>query len=130
MELWLYVDNKSVFDSVTGTEVVCKDASMKLHALYLRQMLDLGMVKCIVWIDTRDMLADGLTKGKVSRHALNNTCNTGHWIRVHIDTSKTWTAQKTTTTQYATQPPPQHTPPFQPVNSEAGAPTQRTRNFQ
>jgi len=97
LPLTLFVDNMSLFQSVTGTEVVCKDAAMKLHALYLRQMLDRGMVTTLTWIDTRDMLADALTKGKISRDALMDACNNGRWILNHYDITKTW--QSTPTTQ-------------------------------
>ena len=90
LPLTAFVDNMSLFDFVTGTEVVCKDAAMKLHALYMRQLLDRGMVTTLTWIDTRDMLADALTKGKISRDALMGACNNGRWILQHYDPTKTW----------------------------------------
>ena len=34
-------------------------------------MLDTGVLKVFIWFDTRDMFADGLTKGSVDRKALH-----------------------------------------------------------
>ena len=41
-----------------------------MSCTFLREMLDNGVVSALVWLDTRDMLSDGLTKGAVSRDAL------------------------------------------------------------
>ena len=38
---------------------------MLIHALKLKQLLKLGTVSRLFWIDTRDMVANGLNKGIV-----------------------------------------------------------------
>ena len=40
------------------------------HVLWLREMHIKGLIQDIVWTDTRDMYADGLTKGIIKRDAL------------------------------------------------------------
>ncbi len=40
--------------------------------LYLRELLDAGVLKALTWQDTRDMISDGLTKGAVDRKALHD----------------------------------------------------------
>eukprot|EP00972_Heterocapsa_arctica_P033628 4948457-Heterocapsa_arctica.AAC.1 len=41
-----------------------------VHCLKLREFLDAGMLKVVWWIDTLDMLADGITEGSVDRTAI------------------------------------------------------------
>ena len=66
----LYVDAKSVFAVVTATFAKTPaEKSLLCHVQYLRELLDKDVLQQIVWIDTRDMYADGLTKGAVQRTA-------------------------------------------------------------
>ena len=44
--------------------------SLLCHVQFLRELLDHGVLAAIVWLDTGDMLSDGLTKGAVPRDAL------------------------------------------------------------
>ena len=46
--------------------------SLLAHIHYLRELLDRAVLEELWWADSRDMLADGLTKGAVNREALNN----------------------------------------------------------
>ena len=41
------------------------------HLAHLKEGIDLGIIKRFVWTDTRDMLADGLTKGSIDRAVLH-----------------------------------------------------------
>ena len=69
MELCL--DARSVFDAVTASTVkVPADKHLFLHVLKLREFLDTKQLARLWWIDTRMMLADGMTKGSVDRAAL------------------------------------------------------------
>ena len=45
----------------------------------MKELLVLGVIKHLTWIDTFDMLSDGLNKGLVSRAALLLTAFTGQW---------------------------------------------------
>ncbi len=72
----LYFDALSVFASVTATFIKTPaDNGVLVHCLYLRELLDNGVLKALIWQDTRDMIADGLTKGAVDRKALHNAMN-------------------------------------------------------
>ena len=64
----LYLDAKSVYSAITAS-VTKKPAEKSLltHVLYLRELLDAKVIQFLAWIDTRDMAADGLTKGAVGR---------------------------------------------------------------
>jgi hypothetical protein len=84
LSIVLAIDNMAVFKSVSGFEVVCNDLSMRLHALQLRHYLDRLIVDPLLWIDTRDMLADALTKGKIRRDAINDAFNNGRWTLQHL----------------------------------------------
>ena len=67
----LCVDAKSVFAAVTATFIKTPaEKSLLCHIQYLRQQLDRKVLTSLLWLDTRDMGADGLTKGAVSREAL------------------------------------------------------------
>ena len=80
----LYVDAKSIFAAITAVFIKPPaDKSLLVHVQYLRELLDFCILKAIIWIDTRDMLADGLNKGAVSRKALLKALTQGVWIVVH-----------------------------------------------
>ena len=67
----LYVDAMSVFAAVTAVFVKTPaEKSLLCHVQFLRELLDYGVLAAIVWLDTRDMCSDGLTKGAVPRDVL------------------------------------------------------------
>ena len=67
----LYLDAMSVFAAVTAVFIKTPaEKSLLCHIQFLRELLDHGVLAAIVWLDTRDMWADGLTKGAVQREAL------------------------------------------------------------
>ena len=75
----LYIDALSVFAATTATFVKTPaENGVLCHLLFLRELLDHNVLHAFVWCDTRDMLADGLTKGAVDRAAIhavmNGTC--------------------------------------------------------
>ncbi len=64
-------DAKSVFDAINASDVNDpQESPLKLHVIALRDKLERGILKRLWWSDTRDMLADGLTKGGIPRDAL------------------------------------------------------------
>ena len=68
----LAIDAMSVFAATTASNV--KEPAEKAlynHVLYLRELLDNDVLEAFWWIDTRDMAADGLTKGAVERTILH-----------------------------------------------------------
>ena len=67
----LYVDALSVYAAVTATFIKTPtEKSLLSHIQYLRELLDRKVLRAMSWIDTRDMLSDGLTKGSVARDLL------------------------------------------------------------
>ena len=68
----LVVDAKSVYAAVTASFLKTPaDKSLLSQVQYIRELLDGHVLQAIVWADTRDMEADGLTKGSVGRGALH-----------------------------------------------------------
>jgi hypothetical protein len=67
----LVTDAMSLFQS--ATTMVAKmpsEKSVALHLFWLRELIAKQIIGGITWCDTRDMTADGHTKGSVSRDAL------------------------------------------------------------
>ena len=90
----LVVDALSFHAAVTASNVkVPAEQSLVVHLRWLRSLLDAGVLSRMVWCDTRDMLADGMTKGAVDRVALHDAMD-GLWRISHE--LKTWTSPLTT----------------------------------
>ena len=67
----LYIDAYSVYAAITATFIkMPADNGQLVHLHFIRELLDNGVLKAMAWIDTRDMIADGMTKGAVEREAL------------------------------------------------------------
>ena len=68
----LYIDALSVFAAVTATYIKAPaEKGLLAHVQFLRELLDTHVLHAICWLDTRDMIADGMTKGSVERLALH-----------------------------------------------------------
>ena len=93
LDVDLLVDSYGLFsatkkqDPSPGT-----DGSMLYHVKALRSLLDKTNLRRLGWIDNRDMISDGLTKGKPSREDMNAVLNSGRWVRGHQ--AEFWTAVK------------------------------------
>ena len=67
-KLILYVDAKSVYSSIISAFLkVPAEASLVAHLLWIRELLQKGILQTLTWVDTRDMLADAMTKGLPDR---------------------------------------------------------------
>ena len=74
------VDAQSVFDALAAPEIrPPSESSLIMLLCGVKESLRTGLMSRIFWIDTSDMLADGLGKGMVSRQALLLVGNTGEW---------------------------------------------------
>ena len=88
VQLVLAIDAMSVFAGVTASAVkIPAEKALWAHVQYMRELLDTGVIKHLVWFDTRDMIADGLTKGAVNRLALHHMME-GHLTLAHL--FKSW----------------------------------------
>ena len=71
LEADLVIDAASVFDHTATTEPrTPHDATMTIHSLKLRELLESCKLTRLIWFGTRSMLADGLNKGTIDRAAL------------------------------------------------------------
>jgi hypothetical protein len=80
----LCTDCRSLYDTLSSEDVKCpSENSLIMVLLSIKEQMKSGLIECIHWIDTHDMLADALNKGVVSRAALLLVGKTGHWKLVH-----------------------------------------------
>ena len=88
-QITLVIDCQSIFDALSKEQVhLPSEATLILLLLSLKEAMRSFHLRCLAWCDTRDMLADGLGKGAVSRRALCDAFNTGCWnlkfaVKVH-----------------------------------------------
>ena len=80
----IYTDCRSVFDALASEDTKTPTESSLVLVLHMiKELLVAHVVKHITWVNTHDMLSDGLTKGGVSRKALFEFANTGAWLLKH-----------------------------------------------
>ena len=74
------IDAKSVYESIRTVEAkMPMESSLIAILLVARETLQTGRVRALHWCDTRDMLADGMNKGSISRKAIVDCMKTGVW---------------------------------------------------
>jgi len=80
----LCIDARSIYDAVAreGEVLTGSDPSLTMHVKSLKEKILSGQISQFIWIDNRDMVADGLTKGKAPRDALLLFC-LGRWPVQH-----------------------------------------------
>ena len=67
------IDARSVFDAIAASDVTTpQEATLKLHLVSIRNRIENGVLKRLWWVDTRDMVADALTKGGIDRKLLTS----------------------------------------------------------
>lgn len=78
------IDCKSILDSLVPPDTrIPTEQSLILLLLQVKELLVSGRLSKLWWIDTADMLADGLNKGLVSRQALTVAAFSGTWVLKH-----------------------------------------------
>jgi hypothetical protein len=81
LETDLVIDAAAVYDHISHREArTPHDATMTIHGLKLRELLQTGKLQRLIWCDTRCMLADGLNKGTIDRSALQLAVSNGQWM--------------------------------------------------
>ena len=86
------VDAMSVYSAITAAYVKAPaERSMISHVQWLRELLDHKVIGHIAWLDTRDMHADGLTKGKVLRALIHELMSGAYKLRHPL---KLWTSKQ------------------------------------
>ena len=67
----LTTDAESVFKSLTSRDLkVPTEKTLLGHVSWIRELMQLGLIRALQWCDTRDMTADGHTKGCIDRKLL------------------------------------------------------------
>ena len=65
------IDARSVSDAISAVDVCTpQESSLRIHLIHIRDRLARGLLRSLSWSDTRDMLADALTKGGIDRTAI------------------------------------------------------------
>ena len=85
----LLIDAQSVSDAIAAPDVCTpQEASLKLHLIAIRDRLARGLLRSVSWSDTRDMVADALTKGGIDRTVIVRAMS-GH-LCVQHEVKTTW----------------------------------------
>ena len=72
MRIEAITDSYSIFSYLAAAHLkLPAEKSTYFHLAYLREKLECGLIHSYNWVDTRDMVADGLTKGSADRTALS-----------------------------------------------------------
>ena len=83
MEVHMFTDSFSIYSYLRAAHLQFPaEKATHLHLAYLKELLDSKAVKSLTWVDTRDMVCDGLTKGMADRSALHKLMR-GEWILKH-----------------------------------------------
>ena len=76
VDVELFLDSMGVVTAVTAPRPKPPaEHSLLPHVLWLRDLLQSGQLKALGWEDTRDMVADGLTKGCIDRSQLQEAAS-------------------------------------------------------
>ena len=71
LKVILTIDAESVYKTLTSRDLrVPTEKTLLGQIVYLRELLALQLIDTIQWCDTRDMTADGHTKGSIDRDGL------------------------------------------------------------
>ena len=71
IKVYLTIDAESVFKSLSSKDLKKPtECTLLGHISWIRQMMSKGIVYAIQWCDTRDMTADGHTKGSIDRDGI------------------------------------------------------------
>ena len=83
VKIHLKIDAMSIISALSASKVKApSEKSMLGHLLWLKELLDLNIIEQLCWVDTRDMSADGHTKGSIDRTALQQLAR-GLLVRNH-----------------------------------------------
>jgi hypothetical protein len=71
-----FVDAMSLIRALAASSIkVPQEKSFLLNLVWIAEHIRTGLLKSLSWTDTRDMIADGLTKGSIDRALLHRACD-------------------------------------------------------
>jgi len=80
IDVVIATDNQGLYNAIAKEEPTPgSDGSMAFHVKAVREWLDRRNLSMPVWLDSRDMIADGLIKGRPSREDINAVPVSGEW---------------------------------------------------
>ena len=89
--LHVVIDAHTVFSAVTAEGISTPNENTLLyHRACLRGHLDDGRIAMLHRLDTREMLADDLTKGAVYRSVVLQAFAAGDWRLLQLDQQHYW----------------------------------------
>ena len=71
-------DNRSLYEAIKSTKYV-SDKRLRLEISSIKELIKLGQIKAIEWIDTKHQLADCLAKKGASTYNLLKALSEGEW---------------------------------------------------
>ena len=84
MAIEALTDSYSIFSYLAAAHLkLPAEKGTFYHLAYLRERLVSSLISSYTWVDTRDMVADGLTKGRSDRTALIHMMH-GHYDLDHV----------------------------------------------
>ena len=83
LDVVLCIDAHGLFRATRRDECSTGTDSSTLYHLHALRSLVGRNISSLVWVDNRDMIADGLTKGRPSRDPINAVLNSGTWTLEH-----------------------------------------------
>ena len=83
LDLHIWIDAKSVFRAVGNENFrYPTEKSLLSHISWVKQLVILKIIAILGWVNTRDMIADGMTKGSIDRTQLIEAIR-GYVKRLH-----------------------------------------------
>lgn len=79
------VDNKSTVDAVNATVSLTSEKRLRKEIGAVKEMLKKGKLKELIWVPTKHMLADALTKKGVNSLRLMKVVQTGRLDSDYLD---------------------------------------------
>ena len=84
MAIEALTDSYSIFSYLAAAHLkLPAEKGTFYHLAYIRERLVSSLIGSYTWVDTRDMVADGLTKGRADRTALINMMH-GNYVLNHV----------------------------------------------
>ena len=83
MPLHMFTDSYSIYSYLRAAHLKFPaEKATYLHLAFLKELLDSKALSSLTWVDTRDMVCDGLTKGMADRTAIHRLM-AGSWKLNH-----------------------------------------------
>ena len=82
------IDNKSCWDTVHATVTNVTEKRLKKEIAAIKQMLEVGKLRELIWVPTNLMLADALTKKGVNSLKLMQVMQTGRLGAEYLNSVK------------------------------------------